>query len=65
MEKIKLYFVEAYEELTQKVTWPTWAELQDSSVIVLVTAIIISLLVVAMDATFKGGLTFIYDKIVN
>ncbi|MCS6935525.1 MAG: preprotein translocase subunit SecE [Chitinophagales bacterium] len=64
MEKIKEYFIESYQELTQKVTWPTWNELQDSSVVVLVTAVLISLIVVVMDASFKWGLTWFYEKIV-
>lgn len=60
MEKVRLYFVEAYDELMHKVTWPTWPELQSSAVIVLVTALIISALVVAMDIAFKYGTTALY-----
>jgi preprotein translocase subunit SecE len=63
---------ESYIELTTKVTWPTWKELQSSSVLVLVTTVIISLLIFAMDYVFginsgevlwKGVLGFIYDLI--
>ena len=63
---------ESYVELTTKVTWPTWKELQSSSVLVLVTTVIISLLIFAMDYVFginsgevlwKGVLGFIYDLI--
>jgi preprotein translocase subunit SecE len=65
MEKVRLYFVEAYDELVNKVTWPTWAELQESSVIVLVSAIIISLIVVLMDIVFKEGTQWLYNAIIQ
>jgi preprotein translocase subunit SecE len=53
MEKIRMYFVEAYDELVHKVTWPTWAELQQSAIVVLIAAIIMSLFIVAMDLASK------------
>lgn len=53
MEKVKLFFTEAYDELLNKVTWPTWPELQQSAMIVLVAAFIISFLVVLMDLAGK------------
>ena len=36
MNKITTYFRESYKELLEKVTWPTWLQLQSSTVIVLV-----------------------------
>ncbi len=36
MNKISNYFRESYKELTEKVTWPTWAQLQQSTLIVLI-----------------------------
>lgn len=65
MEKITLYFQEAYEELVHKVTWPTWAELQESSVIVLISALIISLVIVLMDVIFRTGTTELYKLIIG
>ena len=65
MNSITTYFREAYDELMNKVTWPSWAELQESSVIVLVTAILISLLVVGMDIAFKYGTSGIYKLIIG
>jgi preprotein translocase subunit SecE len=65
MEKIRLYFVEAYDELMHKVTWPSWAELQESSVVVLVSAVIMSLMVVFMDVAFKYGTIGIYKAIIG
>lgn len=49
MAGVAEYFKESYIELTQKVTWPTWRELQNSAVLVLVSAIIIALLIFGMD----------------
>ncbi len=65
MDKITLYFQEAYDELVHKVSWPTWSELQDSSVIVLVTAIIISLVVLLIDVVFKYGIQELYKIIIG
>ncbi len=53
MEKVTTYFKEAYDELLNKVTWPTWKELQQSSLIVLISAVIISLIVVGMDVASR------------
>lgn len=49
MSRITTYFSESYKELVEKVTWPTWAQLQQSTVIVLVATLIITLLVGSMD----------------
>ncbi len=65
MDKIKLYFVEAYDELINKVTWPTWPELQSSTVVVLVAALLISVAVVAMDVVFRMGTVKFYELIIR
>jgi preprotein translocase subunit SecE len=56
MEKIRIYMREAYDELMHKVTWPSWAELQQSALVVLVAALIMALVVVAMDLASKYGI---------
>lgn len=65
MEKITTYFQEAYDELMHKVTWPTWSELQDSAVVVLITALIISIIVLGIDLTFKEGTQQLYKLIIG
>jgi preprotein translocase subunit SecE len=50
MEKITLYLKESYQELTKNVHWPTAAQLQESTVVVLVTAAVLALLIFGMDA---------------
>ena len=49
MNKITSYFKEAYVELVQKVTWPTWSELQSSAIVVMVAALIIAMVIGVMD----------------
>jgi len=49
MAAVTEYIKESYIELTQKVTWPTWRELQSSAIVVLVAAIIIALVIYGMD----------------
>ncbi|MFV0483816.1 MAG: preprotein translocase subunit SecE [Bacteroidales bacterium] len=51
--KLKSYIEESYKELMTKVTWPTLDELQTSAGIVMIATVIIALLVLAMDASFK------------
>ena len=49
MAGVAEYIKESYNELTEKVTWPTWRELQNSAVLVLVAAIIIAMVIFGMD----------------
>ena len=65
MEKVSLYFQEAYDELMHKVTWPTWAELQDSAVVVLITSLMISVIVLFVDVVFKYGTQELYKMIIG
>ncbi len=61
MNKVTNYFKESYKELMEKVTWPTWSELQQSTVIVLVATVLITVLVGVMDLFSNGILKFIYS----
>lgn len=61
MENIKLYIKESYNELLNKVTWPTWANLQSSTILVLVSSLILSLIILLMDVVSNGIMDFIYD----
>jgi len=57
---LKTYFKESYTELVHKVTWPTWSELQNSAVLVMVATLIIALIVAAMDFSFSRIMEFVY-----
>jgi preprotein translocase subunit SecE len=61
MNKVTTYFRESYKELMEKVTWPTWTQLQQSTVIVLSATLIITAIVWAMDLIAQSGLKFIYS----
>ncbi|MCC7332198.1 MAG: preprotein translocase subunit SecE [Flavobacteriales bacterium] len=60
MAKIGTYIKESTDELLNKVSWPTWAELQSSSVIVLVASVIFAIIVYLMDTSFNNLMKFIY-----
>lgn len=55
------YIKESFDEVINKVSWPTFAELQKSAVLVLVASVVFALVVAIIDTTFDeilGG--FIY-----
>ncbi len=60
MNKITSYASESYKELVDKVTWPSWAQLQQSTVIVLVATLLITAIVFVMDTVSTGLLDLIY-----
>lgn len=63
MNKVATYFKESYRELLEKVTWPTWAQLQQSTAIVLVATLLIMGMVWIMDFVSNEVLQFIYSLI--
>lgn len=63
MSKFGNYVQEAYDELLHKVTWPTWDALQQTTVIVLVSLVIITAIVFGMDFASEQVLTIIYNML--
>lgn len=61
MNKISTYFRESYKELLEKTTWPTWPQLQQSTVVVLVATILITVIVWVMDMVSSSILHFVYS----
>jgi preprotein translocase subunit SecE len=70
MDKAKAYIKETLNELLYKVTWPTWEQLQSDTTLVIVSSIVFSLLIFAMDfvfganpenGLFKGILYHVYE----
>jgi preprotein translocase subunit SecE len=58
------YLKESYDELINRVTWPTWKELQESTVLVFISVLVLGLVIFLMDFAFgKGILKWIYDFI--
>ena len=62
MSKVTTYINETVEEMRDKVSWPTYAELQRSSVLVLIGSLVFALVVGAMDFVFDTGLTWFYNQ---
>ena len=63
MTKVVEFIKESYNEMTQKVSWPTWLELQNSAVLVLVAAILIALIVLGMDESAGNALKLFYQSL--
>jgi preprotein translocase subunit SecE len=61
MNKVSAYIRDSYHELTEKVTWPTWAQLQQSTAIVLVATLLIMAMVWIMDFASNQLLELIYS----
>jgi preprotein translocase subunit SecE len=61
MNKVTAYFKDSYRELLEKVTWPTWQQLQQSTMIVLIATIIITSIVWVMDLGIASALQFFYS----
>ncbi len=54
------YAKESYTELMQKVSWPTWAELQSSAMVVSIASLLIATVVYLMDISFRTLLENFY-----
>lgn len=54
MAKRGTYIRESYDELMNKVSWPSWSELQSSSIVVAIASVIIALIIFVMDSGFKS-----------
>lgn len=60
MNKITNYVRDSYKELTTKVSWPTWTQLQQSTMIVLVATLLITAMVSLFDFATGGVLNMAY-----
>ncbi|TXB65221.1 preprotein translocase subunit SecE [Vicingus serpentipes] len=61
MAKVGTYIQESVDELLNKVSWPTWSELQNSAVIVMIASVIFALIIYVMDTSFSNLMKLIYD----
>jgi len=65
MSKLYSFIKDSYNELINKVSWPSWSELQESSIIVLISTFIIALVVFVMDSAFSKIIELIYQLVEN
>jgi len=61
MNKIRSYYRDSYKELMEKVTWPNWQQLQQSTMIVLVATLVITAIVWVLDLGSSNLLKFVYS----
>jgi len=61
MSKKESYIKSSYNELVNKVSWPTWSELQSSSIVVAIASLIIALVIYLMDQTFSNLMEVFYS----
>ena len=55
------YIKESYDELMNKVSWPSWSELQSSSIVVAIASAIIALIIYVMDSSFSSLMKVFYS----
>ena len=60
METISKYIKEPYVEFVQRATWPSWASLQRSTIVVIVGSLVFALAIFVMDKLITQVLDFIY-----
>jgi preprotein translocase subunit SecE len=61
MNKFTDFLKESYQELTERVSWPKWEQLTQSTVIVLGATVFITLLVSIMDFVANNSMKLIYS----
>jgi preprotein translocase subunit SecE len=60
MMKVLTYIKDSYDELVNKVSWPSSKELSNSAVVVLVASLLIALVIFGMDKAIGELMKFIY-----
>ena len=59
------YIKDSYKELVEKVTWPSFAQLQSSTIVVMVASLIFAMIVLVMDVSFETIMQGIYKFLGN
>ena len=59
LQNIKGYDL-VFEELTKKTTWPNWAKLQSSALLVILATVILAAILWVVDFAFQSLMTGIY-----
>jgi preprotein translocase subunit SecE len=57
---MKEYIKRSMTELTDEVTWPTWAELQKTTVVVVAGSVFLACLIALMDVVWVRVLALLY-----
>ena len=59
------YIKYSYKELVEKVSWPSFAQLQSSTIVVMVASLIFAMIVLVMDVSFETVMQGIYKLLGN
>ena len=59
------YIKDSYKELVEKVSWPSFAQLQSSTIVVMVASLIFAMIVLVMDVAFETIMQGIYKFLGN
>ena len=59
------YIKESYNELVHKVTWPSFSQLQGSTIVVMIASLLFAIVVLAMDLSFENIMAAIYKTLAN
>jgi preprotein translocase subunit SecE len=62
MKKVIDFIKGSVEEMTANVTWPSYSELQSSTVLVIVASLIFALLIGMVDLAFETAMGVIYQQ---
>ena len=54
------YIKESYNELVHKVSWPSFSQLQSSTIVVMIASLLFAIVVLAMDLSFENIMSAIY-----
>ncbi|MVZ63376.1 preprotein translocase subunit SecE [Sphingobacterium humi] len=60
MAKVLDFIKDSYVEITEKVTWPTWSQLQNHAVVVLIASLIIAIVILVMDKASSNIMELLY-----
>jgi len=61
MNSLVDFMKSSYDEMKNKVTWPSYSSLQRSSALVLVASLIFALLIGLIDLGFENTMTWFYN----
>jgi len=62
MQKVKKFVLDSVDEMKNKVTWPKYAELRSSSMLVLVASLIFALVIWVIDLSFESTMGWFYNN---
>ncbi|MEM8965732.1 preprotein translocase subunit SecE [Tunicatimonas pelagia] len=61
MNNVVEFIRASYQEMSEKVTWPSYSSLQRSSFLVLVASLIFALLIGVIDLGFENAMKWFYN----